>query len=453
MEPAELDMFKRWCDKRERQERESPYSNYLFAIPDKQYYCVSAELIFPAIHKAMRAVSGDQSLRYHHFRHSFATLNLLRLMVADYGCPPNVFDSLPVTRKWLESSRSFSRELHRIDGPTRKHLFYIAALLGHSLPDVSLEHYIHGLDVMAAHIRDQLFPIDDRLLIEACGLPESSAYRQLKKGRQHFFNWVRKKYHLNRSQAENTTVTQDQTEDGTGDSIHHWVSLQENWEILYLHSAHNVSKERLSDRYNRLSDEVSTLVSNAEALRELKAKNHKDRLRFRMMEQEGERLLCPIAPRKRVDQEFAKKLAISLGKLKEQDVESYKKFLELYKNHAWKTRYVVVFRDPECARVFLNTLKEAGIDQASLLLTVLHGRNASEQSVAGAVKAWSKGLDSLAVSNRITPRVLGTSHADRSIGSLGVNVSVDPAQIGGDGVIGNTESFRYVMTMQLISNN
>src|SRR5690606_2663154 len=109
--------------------------------PSKGFHCVSEDLVFPILHKAMRSVTGDQSLRYHHLRHSFGSLTLLRLIAADHGAPVGFFDQRPHQNEELLRASDFKNTLMKLAGPTRKLLYAVTRLLGHSGPDISLEHY------------------------------------------------------------------------------------------------------------------------------------------------------------------------------------------------------------------------------------------------------------------------------------------------------------------------
>ena len=93
--------------------------------------------IHPEIHEAMRRVTGDPSLRYHHLRHTLAN----NLLLAYHQIEP----------PWPAPThlRPLIDVLHR--GPTRSALFFITQILGHVSPETTLRSYVHCQDLIADH--------------------------------------------------------------------------------------------------------------------------------------------------------------------------------------------------------------------------------------------------------------------------------------------------------------
>lgn len=81
------------------------------------------------IHDAMRRITGDPNLRFHHLRHSLANYLLLSFHgVAVPWAAPSHHDAL-----WEEVA----------GGPSRSGLYFIAQVMGHASPDVTLRSYLH----------------------------------------------------------------------------------------------------------------------------------------------------------------------------------------------------------------------------------------------------------------------------------------------------------------------
>ncbi|HIM96345.1 MAG TPA: site-specific integrase [Gammaproteobacteria bacterium] len=455
LSPDELQLLRGWFEKRKSQESEQTYSHYLFTIPDKGYVCVSDDLIFPAIHKAMRAATGDNSMRYHHFRHSFATLTLLRLMVADHGLPPGYFDKLPITRKWLSDSGRFRNNVHRVSGPTRKHLYQVAAFLGHSLPDVSQEHYIHLLDVMSSYLRDQVYTSDKKILVAASGQPESSAYRVISNGLPKYLEWSRKNYKV----KVHEVALHKETVDSASEVVENlaWKELSNDWQILFLRSAHSVELSVLAERYRRMPKDLERLLESASILSNLSVRNHPNSKRFKMDSYNGRSLIAPDKPRRNIDNAFAMDLSEGLARLQNENMEFLNRALDVYKDHAWKTRFVVVFRKPEQASFFLHFLNCLGLKNKVINLTVLHGQKADAKLIRAYKKYWKDELDQYANYRTCTWKTQGLDSGETmgKHGKLGITIFA-PAENADNEVNnkgGNSEAIRFVLAMALIRYN
>jgi len=126
-------------------------------LPEKAMDAIDEDLLFRKIHRVLKAVTQDETLRFHHLRHSFATWTVMRLMLSDLDHIPELFPHQVKTQKWLEQSKAFRKGLYLNDSMTRKHIYAVSSLLGHSGPDMSLEHYIHCLDLVSMLTRKNRF--------------------------------------------------------------------------------------------------------------------------------------------------------------------------------------------------------------------------------------------------------------------------------------------------------
>ena len=90
------------------------------------------------LHDALREMTGNPSLRYHHLRHSFAS-HLAQCLQGDDA-------PLEINEHWRNHLKPKTQ--------TRKNLFQMADFIGHSSPQVTLNHYVHNLDVL---LRNQLW--------------------------------------------------------------------------------------------------------------------------------------------------------------------------------------------------------------------------------------------------------------------------------------------------------
>lgn len=176
LENAELDLLKKWVAYRGESGAVSP-EEYLFVLPEIGHNPIAQETAMSRIHADMRTVTGDQNLHFHHLRHSFANQVLWKLMLADID--PQY---LPLKyREEQASAQTFRQRLLGVDHATRKQLYAVAALLGHSGPEISLNHYLHNLDlILALHLRAAISraqPVREWLNVLRGLLHEKTIYR------------------------------------------------------------------------------------------------------------------------------------------------------------------------------------------------------------------------------------------------------------------------------------
>jgi len=161
---------------------------------DQMFAGVTARRLLPIIHKAMRAVTKDPSIKYHHLRHSFATWTFMRFMIGESGRIPEQLQHLAKTRDWLAGSVDFCKQTHdvvckvaTVDGrpavkplpsTTRLNAYLLAQMMGHSSPSMTFRHYIHGVDwLLDSCLRaDPECQPKRSILAVAGGMAERSAY-------------------------------------------------------------------------------------------------------------------------------------------------------------------------------------------------------------------------------------------------------------------------------------
>lgn len=136
----------------------------LFEDSDNPGWPVSERRLFNPIESAMRAVTGDASLRFHHLRHSGINLNGLQIFK----------DLLPEVPRMLETSGATPTQtpapalLDALVGPShplRPRLWSVAAVAGHATPETTLESYFHLCDwVLHRFTVLTLPPLEDTLV-------------------------------------------------------------------------------------------------------------------------------------------------------------------------------------------------------------------------------------------------------------------------------------------------
>ena len=154
LEPDELQLIERLARLRDDEELKSSYSEFLFCIPEFQTRWVSESTLMPAIHDALRRVTGCRDMHYHHLRHSAATWLTFKLAASDLGVSQSVgllFGKHAQTMNWLLDTERFNRAfLHSPESATRRVIHITSAVLGHASPKTSLLHYVHCMPWLSA---------------------------------------------------------------------------------------------------------------------------------------------------------------------------------------------------------------------------------------------------------------------------------------------------------------
>ncbi len=176
---GELDKFREWhAQRREECENDINPSPFLFSIPGMGYAFLPEGMLFPLIHDALRDATNDPTVHFHHLRHSFASWMVYALMRPPKSPVPRWLDNWVQSKEWMSKSDQLHRDLYGNSFPTRRHLYAISRLLGHSGPEMTLEHYVHTTDLLLAlWLEQQMQLFEPKVWIAAAGIPASTAYR------------------------------------------------------------------------------------------------------------------------------------------------------------------------------------------------------------------------------------------------------------------------------------
>ena len=179
--------LKSWYDMRLKEINVHDRTLLFTLIPD-QKVLIRMDAISPGIHTAMRQVTGDNTVRYHIFRHSFANWLLIRLVGNEI---PNAIDTRISTFKDVSFS---DEECHRLRmyffpqgytsndylHPVRSALYQLAQMMGHSSPEISLKHYVHICDyLLGQSLSNTLNWLDVKTFIKLTNKSQSAASNYL----------------------------------------------------------------------------------------------------------------------------------------------------------------------------------------------------------------------------------------------------------------------------------
>lgn len=362
----------------------SDHEQFLFGIPELDFDFIPQDTIFPIIHHAMREVTGDPSMRFHHLRHSFANWTFLQLMLADLPNIPELFPHLPITSDLLGDSKRFRDNLYGRSDPTRRHVYAVASLLGHSGPDISLEHYIHFCDLLLAHWlgHDTSAPTDATVIVES-RRPQSTTYRWRACSLQHIpYQLIKKRWPNLVRKPQKTSGSKPtlpiQSSQSGALKLDDPAIFNKVWELLFQHGMHGTPLGEVA-ALSGFSDELAAkFIQIASEIRDMKTsrggKGHRHRMIEVAMDRRNQdtktRLACPVAPHTKKDKEIATVLAPRMLELIKTKPELCDKVFAYYLNNAWQTRSELIFKDPmdpASALQFLNFLSDLGIKKSELV--------------------------------------------------------------------------------------
>ncbi len=435
----EINEFLTWLNKRKIQEKNIPFSEFLFAIPSKSYETIPAEKVFAPIHHALRQVTGDKRLRYHHLRHSFASWSLIRLIIADYDIPKHFFDASPRTRDWLFlESKPFKSSLYNHDEPTRKHLYFITTLLGHSNPSITLEYYIHFCDILSVHALTKFTqPLDATLWSYLLNMPRSTVYTWLKSGGEN-------KLFRELANPERTTHLSLHKRTRTSDITNiDYKFIMQVWKMLFLHSAHHHDIVEIAKRYKFTVASLQPTFASALYLAGLKTQKGSYRHKF-MSNDAGERLLCPTKPTTDKSIALTNDFAGKLSQLYVNQHEDLHWIINYFVHHARKQSLDLLFHNPDDANRYLSILSRIGIKQSDIILTWYYGKTLKNISNTKRKSYWRKSLN-LSKNRKLTAKRLNNTSTLGEYGWAGIRLRdyLNPEQTNEN----STYAFRFVFLM------
>lgn len=102
-------------------------------------------MVMMPVTQTLRHVTGDQSARFHHLRHSFASLTLLRMLEFEpLQCIPAVYRTDMVDRYHPCADEVMWRKAGLSD--TLSSIYMLSTWLGHSSPSITMQTYAHSAD-------------------------------------------------------------------------------------------------------------------------------------------------------------------------------------------------------------------------------------------------------------------------------------------------------------------
>jgi integrase len=362
MEPDELDRLNRWITQR-KSKPGNENSELLFALPTGDM--VSVEGVVDLIHRALREVTGERDLHLHHLRHSFATWTYLKLRSVAYPKLADLFQHLPKTHVYLSKPQELRNQLipgkHSI--PSRSDAYCVSRLLGHSGPNISLNHYIHSTDLliygMTCRNAEQ---IEGPVLIGASGLPVRSGFRYLTKSKSCLMDKFRAKnfgqYILdplsapskkNAHSKDSTTVRSQSSTDSTFAFGQYIIKdIESAWRVLRLHDD-GADTSTIVREQGLQESEVTRIIDAAGPIAQ--------KIGLSKVLKNFVRQLAPPLPEGEREKLFHANLLSALSHLKTGDPDLLAEGLSIHLDNFSTHKRDVIFRNPEDATHALKYLK------------------------------------------------------------------------------------------------
>lgn len=154
--PEEKRLLLDWCQRRRGESTtKAAEEHLLFCRSGSGTLPLGDKELFRPIQTALKTVSGDPAVRYHHLRHSFVSFTLLRLLESAPGelLPHDwlLDDEGNIAMPNINADISALAGLAPQSSPTRKRLWQLALWAGHASPDETLGTYSHLVDWAFGH--------------------------------------------------------------------------------------------------------------------------------------------------------------------------------------------------------------------------------------------------------------------------------------------------------------
>jgi integrase len=454
LEQSEVQRFRAWTTKQRKQQ---PDGLFIFSIPELSQGAMSQDLIFNLIHRAMRDATGDESLRFHHLRHSFACWSTMRLLLSNLKQMMHPFNQLPMTSALLAGAKEFRIKLYGSSDPTRRSMYAVASLLGHSGPDMSEEHYIHMFDwllrIFINHDKSILPKRED--LIAWTNIPNTTKYEYKKKTPEIFFlesiykycypNWVKA---LKKNKLKPSVIPQP----------HSLLKLTERTGIfdlidkfLFMYFVSNESMEQCLEVAKFQPLQASVLFEAAQYVSELVTNNGGGGTRHRAVNVQrdkitGNKEAVPVF-RKPIHERDLQVLALLSPKFIElirTQRNQFKNINTFYIKNQWKTKNEAIFEfgsEIQEAKDFYQCLIGLGLVRRNITFISYDSKERSSFR-----NGWKKALE---LSNVVFTKNKPPNRKNkRSNTWLGIRpvFNTDDASKASEGSI----SFRYLMVMSYL---
>jgi hypothetical protein len=420
----------------------------------------SQNVLMPIVLKALGHATGMSHPRAHQNRHAWASLNFLRLMLSELKEIPDIFPNSPQTMAFLREPfgdalyghsntvvDQTGSDVERI--PTRKHAYAIASLAGHSLTEISCEHYLHFFDLLLNLFlaESETARVTTRQFSVAAGCSERSAYSA--SARSIPLHLWQKKFHtlLGDELPEGQDI--QPTNDGAPKRPY-WLPAHN---VLLDCEQPGATIEGIAEKNRMELQLVRFIVENSIQVGRIRELHHQT-VRHAMqnvLDPSGNLPFLHLVPRPPRPRSAKERYVISaLQAQVEAAVQSglsvAREVLGYFVNNTWLTEDVLLFRDtddPEPARRHMRFLYSCDLKLEQIRFV---SYDTSEEFIWGHEWARLLGVPKEQLVVRAPP--YGNSEASAKWLAIETNISGIP--VPGRNSVPGSGGFRFLMTMAAI---
>ncbi len=384
---------------RERQAQGAHQDADFFAPPTLPASQLAPDAFLGQLHRLMRSVLGDTTLRFHHLRHSFATWTFARLLAP----PKTPFFGWPEGMSMQLAARHGEDDLaQKLFGqvlPTRKKAYAVAALLGHAGPEMSLEHYIHSCDLLVLqHAMAAQSELGASAYADALGMYRSTVSTKLQDGGPDaLMRWLIKKSLTSATGSKTRTASPTQANEAPAQRFNQLA------DFLLAASKQPAQVADLAQHYGFTEKYAAYVIEAAQSLMQMRTAGHdlSDPVGYRhpaelwtpdaRQADSRQRTLCPRRPREKRDMQIFDRLAPRMEKLLLDETNLLRRVLAFWATHEHPRRSEMRFTDPdhpEHACDFMWLLASLKIERNERLLV---SRDPAQRSAHRA--KWRRALD------------------------------------------------------------
>jgi len=309
-----------------------------------------------------------------------------RTMLSQMRDPKQINVRIPGLDLEIKQCQDIRQSLFHNLRMTRRDLWAVCFLLGHSGPDVSLEHYVHTLDLGLAWNLDQkgISP-SEAAVIAASGQNRISLYRHHQQSKSNnLHSWIAHLWKKHQPSVQLKVPKPNQKmieeEDVMQGKTINWLTkkgLEDLWNSLYLNQTKGLTPYVLVKGEKSKIAEMSRMIENARRLRDMKMPGTGQTYRHRFIDnpmsaldpQVTKRIACPIQPIKAHDQACLEKLIPMFEKVLSEEPDLSKSVLRYFAEHAHPKMAAIHFEDPQSpddARNFLTWFEKMGLGKSDL---------------------------------------------------------------------------------------
>ncbi|AZR81055.1 hypothetical protein [Thiomicrospira sp. S5] len=150
LDKSEIEQITSWYNEAARGNRIDTGKGFLFSLDENKQRAISSSLVTTPLLDVIHQVTGDNTLKFHQLRHSFASW----LMLSAIGAESNIdfsgyFQHLPKTKEWLLPKNVEDRKKQHFGHHdlSKKYTYWLQKKIGHASIQTTLVNYIHFMDI------------------------------------------------------------------------------------------------------------------------------------------------------------------------------------------------------------------------------------------------------------------------------------------------------------------